>query len=506
MDGSQDRDSKVLPETQRASGHGYEERGLKVPPGNFTGTGRFGRMFPALMPLASFTPGPVALGAAGGPMDGGSPPPNDTTQNNPRIRAGYTFLGQFIDHDLTLDAVSILERQIDLNAIHNFRTPAFELDSLYGLGPSAQPYLYQPDGMRFQLSPGDLDLQRNVNGRALIGDPRNDENLIVSQLHLLFLKFHNAVVDQATDPSLGAGERFLRAQEIVRWHYQWIVAHEFLPRTVGKAIAERALEDLPFTYPADAFMPVEFSVAAYRFGHSQTRPGYLINNDNGQVAAAALFPPDPTAPVGPGDLRGFKPVAPERRVDWKFFFGPQNTTPNPLAGAQDSKLIDTRLSTAMLRLPDGVVPPTTPDAHRSLATRNLQRGIDAQLPSGQQVACKVVPLRDRLTERQVWGANDMGAAVPGGAGGAPLWFYVLREAEVKARGLRLAGAGAEIVARTFAALLHADPASQVNRDPHWTPSLGSGSKFTMSDLVNFTEGRTGAAALASEDVDALPDA
>ncbi len=354
--------------------------------------------------------------------------------------------------------------------------------------------------MRFQLSPGDLDLQRNVNGRALIGDPRNDENLLISQLHLLFLKFHNAVVDKVTDPAMGAGERFLRAQEIVRWHYQWIVAHEFLPRTVGKAIATRALEDLPFTYPADAFMPVEFSVAAYRFGHSQTRPGYLLNTDNGGVQAALLFPPDPSAPVGPGDLRGFKPVAPERRVDWQFFFGPAG------GAAQDSKLIDTRLSTAMLRLPDGVVPPTTPDARRSLATRNLQRGIDAQLPSGQQVACKVVPLRDRLTERQVWGANDLGVAVPGGAGGAPLWFYVLREAEVKARGLRLAGAGAEIVARTFAALLHADPASQVNRDPHWTPTLGTGGKFTMSDLVNFTEGRTGAAALASEDVAALPDA
>ncbi len=501
MDGTHDTSQRTLPETQRASGHGYEERGLRVPPGNFTGTGRFGRMFPALMPLAAFDPGPVALGAMGGPMDGGLPPPSDTSQDNPRIRAGYTFLGQFIDHDLTFDAVSVLERQIDLNAVHNFRTPAFELDSVYGLGPSVQPYLYQPDGLRFQLSPGDHDLQRNVNGRALIGDPRNDENLIISQLHLLFLKFHNAVVDQATDPAMGTGERFLRAQELVRWHYQWIVAHEFLPRTVGAAAATRALDDLPWAFPGtDAFMPVEFSVAAYRFGHSQTRAGYLLNLDGGTPQAALLFPADPNAPVGPGDLRGFKPVAPERRVDWQFFFGPAAAGGGP--GAQASKLIDTRLSSNMLRLPDGVVPPTTPDAHRSLATRNLQRGIDAGLPSGQAVACQLVGPADRLDAGEVWGANGLGAAVPGGEGAAPLWFYILREAEVKANGLRLAGAGAEIVARTFAALLHADPASQVNRDPHWTPTLGSGGGFSMSDLVNFTLGTS----IAGEDIDALPDA
>ena len=122
-----------------ASMHGAPERGSAVPRGRFTETGRFGRMFPYLRSLHSFEPGPVALGRVGGRMDGGSPPPSDTSQNNPRIKAGYTFLGQFLDHDVTFDPTSVLEQQIDPQATRNFRTPALELDSVYGLGPGAQP-------------------------------------------------------------------------------------------------------------------------------------------------------------------------------------------------------------------------------------------------------------------------------------------------------------------------------------------------------------------------------
>jgi hypothetical protein len=497
MPDAEEINARVFPGTPSTTAHGFEERGLKVPLGTFNANGRFGRMLPSLMPLTSFKPGPVILGEVAGAMDGGSPAPTDPTQDNPRIRAGYTFLGQFIDHDLTFDAVSILERQIDLNATHNFRTPAFELDSVYGLGPSLQPYLYQANGMHFQLSPDGTDLQRNVNERALIGDPRNDENLIISRLHLLILKFHNAVVDKVTDPTLGAFERFLRAQQMVRWHYQWLVLHEFLVRIVGRATVERVLTLKPFTFSHDAFMPIEFSAAAYRFGHSQVRPGYLLNTDGGLVQAGLTFP-DPAIPGSP-DLRGFRKQDPARRVDWSLFFGPASPGV-PAGGAQASKRIDTRLSTAMLRLPDGVVPASTPAIHRSIATRNLQRGLDAQLPSGQDVAAMLIDAEQRLTEAEIWGANDIGTSVSGGEGAAPLWFYVLREAEVKTGGLMLAGAGAEIVARTMIALLAADPASQINRDPHWKPSLGTHEEFTATDLVNFAEGTS----IPGEDVDRLP--
>jgi hypothetical protein len=465
--------------------HGFEDRGWNVQRGRFVQTGRFGRLFPELRSLTNFKPGPIELGKVGGAMDGGNPPPADASQNNPRIKAGYTFLGQFIDHDLTLDATSVLEQQIDVNATHNFRTPALELDSLYGLGPAVQPFLYDRNNpFRFLLGPGDEDLPRNSQEAALIGDPRNDENIIVSQLHLLFLRFHNKVFNDYTDPSLGNQERFEAAQTLVRWHYQWIVLNEFLPRIIGTNTLARIVAQVPFIYSGDAFIPVEFSVAAYRFGHSQVRPGYLLHAREGTPQGAPLFPDEPAAPPGI-DLRGGRAVPPELVIDWSSFFGPT---------AQPSKLIDTKLSRVVLRLPDSVVPPDTPDSRRSLATRNLQRGLDAHLPAGQDVACYLgIP---PLDEETLW------ADVEGGEGSAPLWFYILREGEALGGGHRLAGVGAEIVGRVFLAILLADRASYLARNPTWTPVLPSSApgQFTMTDLANLVLGIE----IPSEDIAGLP--
>jgi len=185
-------------------------------------------------------------------------PPDE--RENPLIPAGYTYLGQFIDHDITFDPVSSLQRQNDPDALHNFRTPRYDLDCLYGRGPADQPYLYRTGprpiphpvlgfdqrGVMFlhgenRGDPDDIasapfigpDLPRNSEGRALIGDPRNDENIIVSQLHSTFLKFHNRMVECVFEEcGMTGDDLFKEAQRRVRWHYQWVVVHDFLPRII----------------------------------------------------------------------------------------------------------------------------------------------------------------------------------------------------------------------------------------------------------------------------------
>lgn len=446
--------------------HGGEHwhRGLHVPKGRFHRSGRFGRKFPHLRSLKSFTLADAEkLGEFGGALDGG-----ETPAENSKISAGFTFLGQFIDHDLTFDTTSQLEFQNDPEAIQNFRTPAFELDSVYGLGPKAQPYLYESSSTgRFLTATSGVDHQRNVNGTAIIGDPRNDENMLISQLHLAFQKFHNYVYDDLKGD-------FEAAQTEVRWHYQWIVLNEFLRLTCGDDAVDEALaRPMVAGYADEAFMPVEFAVAAYRFGHSQVRAKYRVNRVHDH--ALSIFPKtaDTARPADPDDRDDLRsgPVTPRFAVDWSLFFG---------ANAQRTNKIDSKLATPLLNLPFSVVDEENGggdgDPRRSLAVRNLQRGISFALPSGEAIAdfYGIPP----LTKAQV-------GDVPGGEDGTPLWFYVLKEAEVLAKGERLAGVGARIASEVFVDLLRMDTASFLARDPGWTPTLESKKKghFGIEDLL-----------------------
>ncbi|MBA2488932.1 MAG: peroxidase, partial [Chloroflexi bacterium] len=293
--------------------HGHAGLGEATPQSTFYEQGRFGRLFPTLPPFAADTPlirdALAELGAKGGPMDAvddlsdpitliTDPAKSVNNPDNPRMAAGFTFLGQFLDHDMTFDPTSSLARRQDPESIRNFRIPALDLDSVYGSGPNASPHLYDAtiDGGRTsflteaipgsgQVSIGGMarfDVPRNSQNTALTGDPRNDENLIVSQIQLALLRFHNRVVADVK-AELGAGytlgEIFAEAQRVVRWHYQWIIVHDFLPKSVGNATVDGVLTDGPkhFKWRNDPFIPVEFSVAAYRFGHSQVRPSYRGN-------------------------------------------------------------------------------------------------------------------------------------------------------------------------------------------------------------------------------------
>src|SRR5262249_27898883 len=271
------------------------------------------------------------------------------------------------------DPTSKLQRDNDPDGLQNFRTPRFDLDSIYGRGPDDSPFLYQ-DGVRMLIgknATNEDDLPRNSAGRALIGDPRNDEHLIVSQLHLAFLKYHNKVVDEIVkaNPSLSGTALFEQARQVVRWHYQWIVLREFLERVVGEKVIKDILRsedyfvavgndvnqafvwktDLKFfNWKAQPCMPVEFAVAAYRFGHSMVRRDYALNTKTeGEDNQVLIF--DPSAPDDDqaNDLRGFRIRPKDRQIEWFRFF----KFPGKDEELQHARAIDTQLVFGLGRLP-----------------------------------------------------------------------------------------------------------------------------------------------------------
>jgi hypothetical protein len=418
--------------------------------------------------------------------------------NSPIMGAGMTFLGQFIDHDITFDPTTSLERQSDPECVENFRTPSLGLDNVYGSGPGVSPHLYdQSDGQGIKLlveSQGvkgkedidKFDVPRNSQNTALIGDPRNDENLIVSQIQVLFLRFHNALVDalRIKFPTKSPTEIFNEAQENVRWHYQWIVLHEFLPLLCGDEMVNDVLKNGRkfYFWHNEPFIPVEFSVAAYRFGHSQIRPSYranfgISNQPSPKEFFADIF--DFTVPANnpdPNDLRGGKRT-PRRFVDWHTFFNLGDGSMRP------NKLIDTKISSPLFKLPGF----TDLD---SLASRNLLRGLTFSLPSGQRVAYAMgqTPLSaDNFSELKTYKVDF--------ENNTPLWYYILKEAEIQQMGVHLGEVGGRIVSEVLIGLMEGDNTSFLSQNPMWKPKLPcweayrNGKHFTMADLIRIAEGK-----------------
>jgi hypothetical protein len=441
-----------------------------------------------------------------------------------RLPAGYTYFGQFVDHDITFDPVSSLTRQDDPDALVDFRTPRFDLDSLYGRGPADQPYLYEADGVhlttgaKISATAGidGPDLPRVPTGRAIIGDPRNDENLIVSQLQAAFIRFHNVVLSEVGNesPSLTKDEVFKLAQQRVRWHYQWVVIHDYLKRLVGEAVIDDILQPQPYAASEDLqvpltasgrrfyswreqpYMPVEFSVAAYRFGHSIVRPSYLINavaKTDPAVQGASRIPLFSQTGEPKQSLNGFRVLPTDWGLDWKFFL-PAIHGPDPAEIAnlpQASYKLDATLSHPLGALtnttagPELVVAGFDAAIAQILAVRNLLRGLRLGLPSGQDVArtMGITP----PTDDELFATVDVDEGVKKDlAGRAPLWFYILKEAELKAQSAHLGPVGGRIVAEVLIGLLDGDPLSYLNVQPNWTPTLPSASAgtFTLSDLIN----------------------
>ena len=468
---------------------GLAQHGIPGVRGQVAASGKtpFGQLFPKLEQERPLTTSEDDLDSLKALADAMIERPG-TFNPSTRIPAGFTYFGQFVDHDLTFDPTSTLGRRNLPEELPDFRSPRFDLDSLYGSGPMDDAFMYDwdtrqdpgvkllvghnPEGPEFTAE----DLPRNEQGRALIGDPRNDENLIIAQLVLLFIRFHNKVVDlvRRDNRDMSSTELFVEAQQRVRWHYQWIVKHEFLPLIVEDDLVDvepSHFEWDPATWPP---MPVEFSVAAYRFGHSMVRDDYKLNDRHPNVPVFV-----PRVESGP-TLEGFRPLPRELEIEWKhFFFIDAATRP------QMSMRIDASLAEQLAHLPrDGA----------SLPYLNLRRGNDLGLPRGDAVARELDV--EPLSEAELLAALPLDAedrAREFVLHQMPLWYYVLSEARARGDGgLRLGPTGGRIVAEVINGLLQADPNSYVRADPAWTPTITSrqSGSFTIADLVRFTLGPT----------------
>jgi hypothetical protein len=476
----------------------------------------FTRMFylrPFAEPGSAVERALIEMGAAGGMLDAKDPlregpirlitnpelSPNnrDSTANT----AGVTFLGQFLDHDMTFDGTSRLGVPTPPELSTNSRTPALDLDSVYGGGPTVSPQLYDSrDRAKFKVeSNGQFeDLPRGSDGAAIIADPRNDENLIIAGLQVAFLLFHNKVVDKLRaerydrraeldgDQSVwDSDERqrlsvFAEARRLVTWHYQWIILHEFLPQIIGAGLVNDILTQGPRFYRprrGEQSMPVEFQGAAYRFGHSLVRPSYRANlaGDLGQPFFGFIFDPAGEGQADPVDLRGGA-RAPRRFIGWQTFF---NFGGEQAANVRPGKAIDTKISTPLFNLPLGAI--ASGDAPTSLPQRNLLRHLTWSLPAGQAIA--------QFIRVPALGPNQLRELAPYGVGferSTPLWYYVLKEAELNG-GNQLTGVGARIVGEVFLNLISLDKNSYLARNYRWRPTLPSRNRgtFTMVDLLTF---------------------
>ena len=496
-------------------------RGLAAAGANPEFEGRFGRMFPGLKP-GSYGSTPDEedqnLSKLAIAMVSGFDPPKDgADEEESGIPALYTYLGQFIDHDLTFDPDASFQKQKDPDATEDFRTPAFDLDNVYGRGPGDQPYMYDTDQKSFLLgdplflgADGARDLQRNGAGRALIGDPRNDENVIVSQLQGLFLRFHNRLV--RSFPSV----EFPDIQEMMRFHYQYIVVNDFLPRIVNADVLS-ALKTGDhydrtklkfFTKFDEPFMPIEFSVAAYRLGHSMVRPGYRLND----ATLMPIFPlPADQVPGFPEGLTGFRKMIADWGIDWGRFIDIDirsygSKTIDAAHAVQNFKRlqlayrIDTALVDPLGSLPAVVASNPPP----SLALRNLKRGRQFNLPTGQEVAgfmnAPVLDDEHILIGQAIDNEPPQNIVEVAGsvfANNCPLWTYILAEAmqnlqnpapiipvtetNLAINTPQLGPVGGRIVAEVFLGLLFADEGSYLSTDPLWQPP--SGPSFRLKDFV-----------------------
>jgi hypothetical protein len=416
-----------------------------------------------------------------------------------KIPAGYTYLAQFIAHDISFDSRSdrFLEEDypwndIDVSKVKNKRAPLFDLETIYGYvkpineGETPRHELMQnhelpllklgdtggfdPPGTPGISYPNDLS-RKNESVMANIVDPRNDENLLLAQTQVAFTKFHNAIVLRLSESGRYKTKEdlFDKARKVTIRYYQHIIFEDFLLKFIEEPFRDQVVNKVKSGnsyYSAtfdDKFIPLEFSVAAFRMGHSMIREEYNLNikNNPARLRSLMLF-------TGKGMTESKLPTLPSVWIiNWYSFYNIDNSFNTVGSNPNFAETLDTGLPIALLRLRPKL-PNTFGGIASSIAAFDLFRGRAFGLPTGQAIASAIganpissKDMGDLLINKKIDGEilnPDEARKVKERLRTAfseetPLWFYILAEAELQGDG-KLGVVGSTILAETIIKILY----------------------------------------------------
>jgi hypothetical protein len=388
---------------------------------------------------------------------------------NGNVPVGFIFWGQFIAHELVLNVTNGFVAD-DKNVV-NYRTPVFDLDLVYGQFENNK-FMYDSDN-KLMYDVANNDLLRNSNGVPIIGDPRNDENFAIAQLQLVFIKFHNHMMDDLaiSNPTATADERFTEARRLTTWHFQYAVIHHYLKTIIDPLLVDQIVANGAKLYTNTDFLPTEFGAAVYRLGHAQLVGSFQLNSSETATLHELL-----------GFTGGNRPTNP---IDWEYFyqFVGSSTTPG------FSKKLKPMLVDSLHVLPPGSPEPPGLPAN-SLPIRNIRRAQQFQVGSGQCIAStikKKYPDTLVLTDEQVNNGHSVFTTYPELKSKTPLFYYFLREAEVQQLGLRLGHVGSTIVGETIIEMIRQNHNSYLYNSPTWTPTIpvATTGEFTIMDIITY---------------------